>query len=278
MDEDQELEQEAYEDSFRDPYQALARGVAPDEDAEDNGRKFSGIARIVLIVTAIVLDILSIIEIPVADVVALVISVILFMYFFYAGASQIRMFVTWALAWAVELVPAVDLLPFYVVGMVLVILIDNSKVASTAVGYIPSKNLATRKLGSKVGNKASRLSKNAAFGRKSALTRRKTTQTLRKIDTLKKKYIPGPLRSVPGEAAIRGTYNASQRLSGSSDTPVPNTSGRDDMPLPDYDTYSRPFLPELEDLTADVDVTGEKAAEEAARKLAGGPSATERVQ
>lgn len=273
----------------------------PDPNTPHSSHKIGTIGAALLIIASVVLDIISIadvlaVEVPVADIIALIFSVILFLYFAFVGVSNIRSVVSWVLAWVVELVPGVDWLPLYLIGIILIIAIDRSETASRVANAVGSK-LPTPKAGagraaSGVAQRefkaANNLSRNKVFGAASETSMRKAQELQEKVPGILRKRIfaedviskpkdtdTTTLPPSPGTTTITGpearpesrttggeTYT---RASSSSTTPSgrsqkPSDTSSEIDPFGTYAAYERENLPRLEDIV-DVDVSGQRTTE-----------------
>lgn len=258
-----------------DEYQAKALGKSVRPAASDGAaeHKIGTIAVFVLIGAAIILDVISIFEVPIADIIAWIIEIPILLYFWYTGASQLRQIAANVLAWVVELVPVIDFLPLYVLGMLLVVLFDRNETLARLAKKIPNTKIGG-KLSTGGGAAGSSLSKNRMFGAASGKRIEEATRVAQKLDVLRAK-VPGKLRTaIPNREGAedmrsagfvrptrstmgQGVARAGQRSSAT--TVKRDQQGRpmeiEENPLvPNYD---REFLPELEDIV-DVDVTGER--------------------
>lgn len=251
-----------------DRYQEMAAGKSSDtEERSGESHKIGIFAAVLLLLCSVVLDVWSLADLligqfPLSDVIATVFSVLLLIYFTYKGIAPLRPMIRWLMMYFIEYVPFLDYLPFYTIGIILVLLVDRSEIASTAVQYIPSKNLAGRKAAGGAASQAaerlsSRLEKNKVFGEASEKYTKKIAEARQKL--------PGPLRSLP-ESGNRGTDEETSPRLGlrgvvsdvASSFPKPS-SPLDQSPFPGtYEDLEREMLPELEDVV-NVDVSGSRA-------------------
>lgn len=249
-----------------DRYQTMAAGGNPDAGEDTgNAHKIGKVGAALLIIVSLILDILSIadtlaFEIPIADILATAMAVILLIYLIYKGIPSMRPMVRFLVMYFAEYIPIVDYLPLYLVGAILVIATDQSKIASTVVQYIPSKNMA--------GAKA------AAAGERVAARMQKLEQVEKKAEQYKKKVgdlrqrLPGPLRSIP-ESGNRGAGDGylpkkskmkqayEMARAGISESRNPDSKEAGNPFFAPYEELERDNLPELTDVI-DVDVTGAK--------------------
>jgi|GEM_PF-6466192 len=265
-----------------DHYQKVAGGVADIAEPQEKGsaQKFGILWWFILLLIALILDAASILdtlafEVPIADILATFFSAILFIVMLYKGASEIRMFVTWILAYLAEWIPFVDYLPLYMIGIFIVLLIDRSSIATAVVSTIPipSKDMATRKIAGsasrrtaqRVGERASRLSRNKVFGAASHQYEARAQSLMQRL--------PGPMRSLPesgpkslapgGKRSWKRTAKAAWQASGST-RPPREARKEEESPFPGtYEDFERELLPDLQDVI-NIDVTG-------ADRLAGVP-------
>lgn len=256
-----------------------ARDFDQTPDHEAGSHQISNGAAAVLVLWAIVLDIADYFGAGEVLITDLLCVLTIDIYFIRKGYSPIRMFG----AQALEAIPLVgDILPGYIAGVVFTLAQDRSELVAAAAKRMPQPKPGARIAGS-AGQAANRIRMQAGKAIKTVETGVKKVQDAQK--TLDR--IPGPLRSVPGQADGSTGLRSNPARSGlprvpsasSARSALGNETREGDLPFPDtYYRYERELLPELGDLTADIDVSGERAAQNAARRATGGPGASERVQ
>lgn len=276
-----------------DHYQSLAHGVTPEYEEEAAAaaeHKIGSAAVVVLIIVSIILDILSIFEVPIADIIAWIIEVPMLLYFYYTGASQLRQIAANILAWLAELIPIIDFLPLYTIGIIIVVVLDRNETLARIASKIPQTSVKG-KLSSGGGAAGSRLSKNTMYGAASGKRIAEADGVRKHFESLQKR-MPGPLRSIPAgkgleaeslpvarqsalsrvSSTVTNRIYQPQRTGSPSEMPV----GSGDLPFPGtYENIEREILPTLSDITSDIDVTGEKTAAAAAAELASGRDSTQ---
>lgn len=251
------------EGGFRD----MASGRAP--EAEEKAPRVSTIAAIVLVIVSVVLDVLSIadalaLEIPIADFVATFASGAIWAYLLYKGIPSTRPMVRWMAMYVVEWIPAVDWLPFYLIGAILIILADRNAVVAAAVKYVPSKAALKGQAAARAGSSRlmTRLESNKVFGEAGEKTREALEGRLAKA----RERIPGPVRSRPdGVSTVDGLPLPKNRQGGTTSLhgPSSNTSGtdkstnagltQDEILFPEIYQYKRENLPQVSDLVEQED-------------------------
>jgi hypothetical protein len=257
-----------------------AESIAESREAEseEEGPKLSTGLCVVLVVACLILDIANYfeVEIPITDLVfAWMINIILI----YKGVSITRYLVGEAL----EIIPIVDLLPLYTIGIIATIVADRTGIEkaldSSAVGKVVSKVQSVETGGAggvakgAVKAQSSKLAKNKVFGSASS-------KYVNKIQDLQRR-IPGRIRSVPEGQESGGlplppgksTGTGSRIFSAAKSAYRTASSGVQDANdsasfLDTYPQIQRQINPELEDILAEIDVTGEKVAAEAAARAA----------
>ncbi len=260
-----------------DLYQEKALGKTPESETEAEEaaqHKIGDAAVAVLLIAAIILDIISCFEVPIADILAWIIEIPILLYLYYAGASQLRQVAANVITWLAELVPAIDLLPLYSVGIIIVIVLDRNETLARIASKIPQTKSASGALASGGGKAGSNLSKNKFIGAASQKGLDKAQQVQDRVERLQQR-VPGRLRALAqgktSEGAVTSSANSIQQV-GITRNPTQRSdrtvftsqnaqfSGQDkaNAPFPDtYYNYEKELLPELSDVE-NIDVSGEK--------------------
>lgn len=245
-----------------------APDFAPEHTEDPSGeRRISDIAARILVLWAIVLDIGDYFGLGEIWVTKLLCVVTIDIYLLYKGFTPLRMFG----AQLVGVVPGVGtVLPEYIAGVLFTIAQDRSELVAAAAKRLPAPKPGGRVAGS-AGQAASRIRVQA---QKAIETVERGARKVQKVQQSLDR-IPGPVRSIPGMGApdsARGLRSSPQislppRNQTSTLSPGGFLSSKEgDLPFPDtYYRYERELLPELDDLTADIDVTGERATRAAAQ-------------
>ena len=272
-----------------DYYQQRAAGRDRDAAKPGSHRIPLGPA-VILLAAALILDILSVFEVPIADILGIPFSIGLFVYLNSKGLGQAQALtkrvVTWLAGFVIEFIPGADFLPFYLIGMAILILISSSETAVKVASRVPSsasvKKLSTNWTRIERGKKA--LAKNKLFGAAAQKYEEHAQQLQARL--------PGPLRSLPARARVRPGQQAAPPAAGDIPAPRPVAGGgrgtapapAAPQPAPDaapdlggpgnvlpfpgvYEGVERELLPGLEDIE-DIDVTGERAVKERPLKRA----------
>lgn len=264
-----------------DLYQQRAAGmqaVAEPEEHQGAGHKIGLFGIFFLLACTLILDAISILDvfaldIPIADFIAGFFDILLLLYMTYKGILGVRNVVSILLTFVLELIPGVDWLPLYMIGIIAVIIIDRndalSSIAQTAAKYVPQSagkgggvtKVAGRGAASKAGTTAlsRQMQRNKLFGSASE-------QYLKKASDITKK-LPGPLRSLPEDGpkgfktpeklGFRQVASAAKQAYQNAKSSEPRPSGDDD-PFGAFD-YENEQVPQELNQIMKIDVDGTRA-------------------
>jgi hypothetical protein len=262
-----------------DPYQEKALGIPSEADRElaaAKQHKIGTIGAVALLIFTIVLDAINYAElgIPITDAIAWICEIAIIGYLYYVGASQFRQIAANVITWLAELIPIVDLLPLYTLGIVIVIAIDRNETLRRVAEKVPAPKgkvpagrrgrMTQEGVRAGGGRPGSRLSQNKIFG---AASEERLKQFDHEWSRINRK-LPGKLRGLP-ERHRQRIATQSQRIPGKLRNRPDGDSGPDI-----YGEVEREINPGFAELLANIDVSGEQVTREAERRAHNTPNAS----